>query len=100
MSYLGVLVLVSLLIVVHEAGHLLAARWMGIPIAGFSVGFAWSRRASGGRSGLFQHPSSQAAAQPPALFSKSFRKRSTIAPGEVSSALSVLNAQAVATQSE
>jgi membrane-associated protease RseP (regulator of RpoE activity) len=47
MSYLGVLVLVSLLIVVHEAGHLLAARWMGIPIAGFSVGFGpklWSRR--------------------------------------------------------
>lgn len=47
MSYLGVLVLVSLMIVVHEAGHLLAARWMGIPIAGFSVGFGpklWSRR--------------------------------------------------------
>ena len=47
MSYLGVLVLVSLLIVIHEAGHLLAAKWMGIPIAGFSVGFGpklWSRR--------------------------------------------------------
>jgi len=47
MSYLGVLVLVSLMIVIHEAGHLLAARWMGIPIAGFSVGFGpklWSRR--------------------------------------------------------
>lgn len=47
MSYLGVLVLLSLLIVVHEAGHLLAARWMGIPIAGFSVGFGpklWMRR--------------------------------------------------------
>ena len=47
MSYLGVLVLLSLLIVIHEAGHLLAARWMGIPIAGFSVGFGpklWSRR--------------------------------------------------------
>jgi regulator of sigma E protease len=46
MSYLGVLVLLGLLIVIHEAGHLLAARWMGIPIAGFSVGFGpplWSR---------------------------------------------------------
>jgi regulator of sigma E protease len=47
MSYLGIVVLLSLLIVVHEAGHLLAARWMGIPVAGFSVGFGpklWSRR--------------------------------------------------------
>lgn len=47
MSYLGVLVLLSLLIVIHEAGHLLAAKWMGIPIAGFSVGFGpklWTRR--------------------------------------------------------
>lgn len=47
MSYLGILVLLSLLIVIHEAGHLCAARWVGIPVAGFSVGFGpkvWQRR--------------------------------------------------------
>lgn len=47
MLYLGVLVLLSLLIVIHEAGHLAAARLMGIPVSGFSVGFGprlWSRR--------------------------------------------------------
>ncbi len=47
MSYLAVLVVLSLLIVVHEAGHLLAARLVGIPIASFSVGMGprlWSRR--------------------------------------------------------
>jgi len=47
MSYLGVLVLLSLLIVLHEAGHLCAARLAGIPVSGFSVGFGpkiWKRR--------------------------------------------------------
>ena len=47
MSYLGVLFLLSLLIVVHEAGHLLAAKVVGIPVAGFSVGLGpklWTRR--------------------------------------------------------
>lgn len=47
MSYLGVLVLLGLLIVVHEAGHLLAAKVAGIPVAGFSVGLGpklWTRR--------------------------------------------------------
>jgi regulator of sigma E protease len=47
MSYLAVLAVLSLLIVVHEAGHLLAARLVGIPIASFSVGLGpklWSRR--------------------------------------------------------
>lgn len=46
MIYLGIFVLLSLLIVVHEAGHLLAAKLTGIPVAGFSVGFGpkiWSR---------------------------------------------------------
>lgn len=50
MSYLGVLILLSLLIVVHEAGHLLAARWAGIPVAEFSVGLGpklWTRRRRG-----------------------------------------------------
>jgi len=47
MSYLGVLDLLSLLILIHEAGHLCAARLAGIPVAGFSVGFGpkvWKRR--------------------------------------------------------
>jgi regulator of sigma E protease len=46
MIYLGIFVLLSLLIVIHEAGHLLAAKLTGIPVAGFSVGFGpkiWSR---------------------------------------------------------
>ena len=47
MSYLGVLLLLSLLVMIHEAGHLLAAKGVGIPVAGFSVGLGpkiWSRR--------------------------------------------------------
>lgn len=47
MIYLSVLFLLSLLIVIHELGHLLAAKMAGIPIAGFSVGLGpklWSRR--------------------------------------------------------
>jgi regulator of sigma E protease len=47
MSYLGILALLSLLIVIHELGHLAAARLAGIPVAGFSVGFGpklWARR--------------------------------------------------------
>jgi regulator of sigma E protease len=50
MSYLGVLFLLSALIIVHEAGHLAAARLAGIPVAGFAVGFGprvWSRRWGG-----------------------------------------------------
>lgn len=38
MIYLGIFILLSLLIVIHEAGHLLAAKLTGIPVAGFSVG--------------------------------------------------------------
>ncbi len=47
MGYLETLVLLSLLVVVHEAGHFLAARLMGIPISAFAVGLGpklWSRR--------------------------------------------------------
>ena len=47
MSYLGTLVILGLLILIHEAGHLAAAKLVGIPVAGFSVGFGpkiWSRR--------------------------------------------------------
>jgi regulator of sigma E protease len=38
MMYLGALVLLSVLVLIHEAGHLIAARLVGIPIAEFSVG--------------------------------------------------------------
>ena len=47
MGYLETLVLLGLLILIHEAGHLAVAKLVGIPVAGFSVGFGpkvWSRR--------------------------------------------------------
>lgn len=47
MVYLEVVGLLSLLILIHELGHLVAARLAGIPVAGFSVGFGpklWKRR--------------------------------------------------------
>lgn len=47
MSYLGVFLLLSVLILIHELGHLFAARLTGIPVAGFSVGLGpkvWARR--------------------------------------------------------
>lgn len=47
MIYLGILALLSLLILVHELGHLVAAKLVGIPVADFSVGFGprlWKRR--------------------------------------------------------
>lgn len=45
MSYLIIFVIIGLLILVHELGHYLAARVVGIPIARFSIGFGpllWS----------------------------------------------------------
>jgi regulator of sigma E protease len=39
MSYLAVIFIVGLLIAIHECGHLLAAKWCGIPVERFSVGF-------------------------------------------------------------
>jgi regulator of sigma E protease len=39
MSYLAVVLIVGLVIVIHEYGHLLAAKWCGIPVERFSVGF-------------------------------------------------------------
>lgn len=50
MSYLLIIGLIGLLIFVHELGHLLAAKAVGIPVARFSVGFGpvlWSRRLGG-----------------------------------------------------
>jgi membrane-associated protease RseP (regulator of RpoE activity) len=39
MSYFAVVVVVVLVIAIHEWGHLLAAKWCGIPIERFSIGF-------------------------------------------------------------
>ena len=39
MSYLLIFCTISLLIILHELGHFLAAKRLGIPIARFSVGF-------------------------------------------------------------
>ena len=39
MSSLAVIFVLGLLVLVHEAGHLLAAKLTGIPVARFSVGF-------------------------------------------------------------
>src|SRR6185369_13119483 len=39
MSYLLIFFTLSLIIILHELGHFLVAKWMGIPIARFSVGF-------------------------------------------------------------
>ena len=36
MSYLAVVVVVGLVIAIHECGHLLAAKWCGIPIDSLS----------------------------------------------------------------
>ncbi|HET9063639.1 MAG TPA: site-2 protease family protein, partial [Candidatus Binatia bacterium] len=50
MSYLAVFLIVGVLIFVHELGHFLAARWVGIPIARLSLGMGpalWSRHIDG-----------------------------------------------------
>jgi regulator of sigma E protease len=39
MSYFLVFGAISMLILLHEAGHFIAAKWVGIPIARFSIGF-------------------------------------------------------------
>ncbi len=50
MSYLLIVLLIGLLIFIHEMGHFLAARWVGIPVARFSLGYGprlWSLRRGG-----------------------------------------------------
>ena len=50
MSLLAAIFLIGLLIFIHELGHLLAARAVGIPVARFSIGFGpvlWSWRRGG-----------------------------------------------------
>lgn len=39
MSYILVFFAISMLILLHEAGHFVAARWVGIPVIRFSIGF-------------------------------------------------------------
>ena len=39
MSYIAALIVLSLIIIIHEAGHLLAARSCGVKIKVFSIGF-------------------------------------------------------------
>ena len=39
MNVLAALLVLGLLIVIHEAGHVLAARFQGIRVNGFSIGF-------------------------------------------------------------
>jgi regulator of sigma E protease len=44
---LAFLVVLGVLVTVHELGHYLAARWCGVKVLRFSVGFGrvvWSRR--------------------------------------------------------
>lgn len=38
-SLLGFLIAVAILVTVHEMGHYLAARWCGVPVVRFSIGF-------------------------------------------------------------
>ena len=50
MGYLFVFAAVNAIIILHEAGHLLAAKGAGIPVARFSVGFSprlWGFKAGG-----------------------------------------------------
>jgi regulator of sigma E protease len=50
MTYLLTIALIGLLVFVHELGHLLAAKWVGIPVERFSLGFGpvlWKRRFGG-----------------------------------------------------
>jgi len=47
MTYGLIILLLGVLIIVHELGHFLAARWGGMPVARFSIGFGprlWSRK--------------------------------------------------------
>ena len=58
MSYITIILLIGFLILVHELGHFLAAKWMNIPISRFSIGFgkklwAFNRNGTEYRLSLF-----------------------------------------------
>lgn len=59
MSYLLIAFVIGSLILLHELGHFLAARWLGIPISRFSVGFGpllWSFKHNETEFGLAWFP--------------------------------------------
>src|SRR5215208_1519999 len=59
MGYVAILVLLGLLILIHELGHLAVAKLVGIPVAEFAVGFGpriWSRRRGGTEYSLRAFP--------------------------------------------
>lgn len=39
MSYFLVLIIIGFIVLIHEGGHFLAARWMKVPVRVFSIGF-------------------------------------------------------------
>ena len=50
MNYLAVLIIIGILILVHELGHFIAARAVGVPVEVFSVGFGpalWKKTIGG-----------------------------------------------------
>ena len=50
MNYLAVLIIIGLLILIHELGHFIAARAVGVAVDVFSVGFGpalWKKRIRG-----------------------------------------------------
>ncbi len=50
MNYLAVLIIIGILILVHELGHFIAARSVGVPVEVFSVGFGpalWKKTIGG-----------------------------------------------------
>jgi len=53
MSYILVFFTISMLILLHEAGHFMAAKWAGIPVIRFSIGFG--RRLWGFRHGSTEY---------------------------------------------
>jgi regulator of sigma E protease len=50
MNYLAVLLIIGVLILIHEAGHFIAARAVGVPVEVFSIGFGpalWKKTIGG-----------------------------------------------------
>ena len=51
LAVLLLLLVTDVLILVHELGHLIAAKWAGMPVTSFSVGFGpGSQAVVGGRA--------------------------------------------------